>query len=186
MRPTTGVPGAMRSGLLVWLIAVVAACSAPPPTASPLVPSAMPTTSPLPVAEPSATVEPSPTAMAWLPPWSGSSTPGAVVNRTVLPFCGVSQVGLAGPGDSSVRACFAAALVAGRPAEMAEILRTTEGDPIAVIIRSRPGGGVEILFDSTQDQFGSRTWTRQVCTGHVADTESRFFGTDCREEPVGA
>lgn len=69
---------------------------------------------------------------------------------------------------------------------MAEIRHTIEGDPIAAIIRSLPGGGVEILVDSTQDQYGSRTWTRQVCAGHVTDRTSLYFGTDCRDEPLGA
>lgn len=130
-------------------------------------------------------MDPSPTPVAWLPPWAGRSTPDAVVNRTLLPFCGLSEIGLSGPGDAAVRACFVAALAAGRPAEMAEIRHTIEGDPIAAIIRSRPGGGVEIFFDSTQDQFGSRTWTRQVCAGHVTDPTSLYFGTDCRDEPLG-
>lgn len=179
----------MRSLLLVGLVSfsAVVACSPPPlPTASPSTPSAPPMTSRTPTAEPSATAEPPPTAAAWLPPWAGPGTPTAVADRTPLPFCGVSEVGLGGPGDLAVRTCFAAALDAGRPAEMAEIRHTIEGDPFATIIRSLPGGGVEILFDSTQDQFGVRAWTRQVCRGHEADPRSLLFGTGCRDEPLGA
>jgi hypothetical protein len=126
----------------------------------------------------------SPQPAAWLPPWAGAATPPAVLTRSVLPFCGVEEGGLRGSIDADVRDCFLAALRAGRAAEFASIHSTTEGDPVATIVRALAGGGLEFLDDSTQDTFGSRAWTRTVCRGFTEDQESGFIGDRCDEAVV--
>lgn len=107
-----------------------------------------------------------------------------VVTRSVLPFCGVEEGGPSGSVDVDVRGCFVAALEAGRPAEFASIQWTIEGDPIATIVRSLPGGGVETLVDRTQDAFGRRVWTRTICRGLADDQEAGFIGEGCDEGVV--
>ena len=126
---------------------------------------------------------PSPELTAWLPPWAGPATPAEVLTRPVLPFCGVEEGGFAGLPDAQVRACFVTAIRGGRAAEFASIRSTTEGDPIATITRVLPGGGLEILRDSTQDAFGAGVWTRTICRGSVEDQELGFVPEGC-DEPV--
>lgn len=126
----------------------------------------------------------SPEPAAWLPPWAGPATPAEVVSRPVLPFCGVEEGGFAGLPDAQVRACFVTAIRGGRAAEFASIRSTTEGDPIATITRVLPGGGLEILRDSTQDAFGAGVWTRTICRGSVEDRELGFTPEDCDQAVV--
>ena len=74
------------------------------------------------------------------------TTPVEVVTRSALPFCGVEQG--AGPGitiNAEVRSCFLGGYQDGTGAEFASIQTTMEGDPIATIWRTIPGGGVEML-----------------------------------------
>ena len=47
-----------------------------------------------------------------------------------------------------------------------------------------PGGGLEILVDSTQDAFGARVWTRTICRGFVEDQEFGFVRDGCDEGVV--
>lgn len=129
-------------------------------------------------------VWPAPEQDAWLPPWAGITTPAEVVNRSVLPFCGVEEGGFSGFPDAEVRACFVAALRAGAHAEFASIHSTIEGDPIARITRVLPGGGLEILVDSTQDAFGAPVWTRMTCRGFVEDPQFGFVPDGCAEAVV--
>jgi hypothetical protein len=131
-----------------------------------------------------AVVWPAAEPAAWLPPWVGPATPAEVVNRPAFPFCGVEERGLAGLTDAEVRGCFSAALRGGSAAEFASIRSTIEGDPIATITRALPGGGLEILVDSTQDAFGARVWTRIICHGFVEDDEFGFAPEGCDEGVV--
>jgi hypothetical protein len=104
------------------------------------------------------------------------------VNRSPLPFCGVEQG--AGPGvtaNAEVRGCFLDAYREGTGAEYASIQMTIEGDPIATIMRTLPGGGVELLIDSTQDQYGEAHWRRITCRTVVIDPRDVFGPDGCDE-----
>jgi hypothetical protein len=107
-----------------------------------------------------------------------------VVTRSVLPFCGVEEGGLAGLINAEVRGCFVAALRAGTAAEFARIQSTIEGDPIATITHALPGGGLEILVDRTQDAYGARVWARTICRGFVEDQKLGFVRDGCDEDVV--
>ena len=127
----------------------------------------------------------SPVAAAWLPAWAPPDTPAAVTNRSHLPFCGVEQG--AGPGvtvNAEVRGCFLGAYREGTSAEYASIQMTIEGDPIATIMRTLPGGGVELLIDSTQDQYGEDHWRRITCRTIVIDPRNLFGHDQCDEGEV--
>ena len=100
----------------------------------------------------------------------------------MLPFCGVEQG--AGPGitiNAEVRSCFLGGYQDGTGAEFASIATSIEGDPIATIWRTVPGGGVEMLTDATQDAFGSRGWTRTVCRQLVSDQQEVFVANGCAD-----
>jgi hypothetical protein len=137
-----------------------------------------------------ATSTPSPTPLAssepagpavWLPEWADAATPREVVNRRPLPFCGVEEAPLPRPGeyiDATVRNCFWSAKVDGREAEFASVQPTMEGAKIATIYRLRPDGGVDVLFDATQDPFGGGNWTVTACDSLVAEPGERLFGQD--------
>jgi hypothetical protein len=173
----------MRVIVATVVLGLAAACSpAPVLTATPSAAQTAPASASPPSVTPAPSSSPEPAA--WLPPWAGPATPLEVVTRSVLPFCGVEERGLSGSVDSDVRGCFVAALEAGRPAEFASIQSTDEGDPIATIVRSLPGGGVEMLVDSTQDAFGARVWTRTICSGLADDQEAGFIGEGCEEGVV--
>ena len=183
MGPRLLVRVLMRVIVATVLLGLAAACSpAPVPTATPSATPAPPASTPPPSVAPAPSSSPQPAA--WLPPWAGAATPTAVVTRSVLPFCGVEEGGLRGSIDADVRDCFLAALRAGRAAEFASIHSTTEGDPVATIVRALAGGGLEFLDDSTQDTFGSRAWTRTVCRGFTEVQESGFIGDRCDEAVV--
>lgn len=128
----------------------------------------------------------SPLPAPWLPPWAQSATPIEIRNRSALPFCGVDEIELGGLGrtESDSRDCFVAAVRAGRPAEFATIGPTLEGDPIATIVRALPGGGVEILMDTTQDANGPQVWTRTLCQGFSEADDSASAGEGCGEAVV--
>ena len=167
----------MRAVIATALLCLVAACGSPSPSVSPSASSVAPATSA------SAAASPSPAA-AWLPPWTGPDAPAEVVSRSVLPFCGIEQG--AGPAltiNPEVRGCFLAGYRDGTGAEFASIQTTIEGDPIATIWRTVPGGGVELLVDATQDKFGSGTWMRTTCRQLVND-QREVFGTDGCDEGV--
>lgn len=102
----------------------------------------------------------------------------------MLPFCGVEEGGPFGSIDTDVRECFVAALRDGRGAEFASIRATVEGDPIATITRALPGGGLEILVDSTQDAFGAPVRARTICRDFVEDEEFGFVRDGCDEGVV--
>lgn len=106
------------------------------------------------------------------------------MTRSLLPFCGVEERGVIGQVNADARRCFVAALRDGTGAELASIYSTIEGDPIAMITRALPGGGLEIFVDSTQDAFGAHGWTRTICRGAVESQEVGFVGDDCDDGVV--
>jgi hypothetical protein len=61
--------------------------------------------------------------------------------------------------------CFIEAVGAGHPAQLEVTRPTTEGDPIPVSYAGHASGEVERITDSRQDAFGTRTMTREVCSG---------------------
>ncbi len=163
----------MRAALATALLSLAAACSpAPTPSASTSVSSVAST----------GLASASPVAAAWLPSWATLDTPAAVIDRSPLPFCGVEQG--AGPGvtvNAEVRGCFLGAYRDGSGAEYASIHMTIEGDPNATIMRTLPGGGVELLIDSTQDQYGEAQWRRIICRSVTLDPRE-IFGPDACDE----
>jgi hypothetical protein len=85
--------------------------------------------------------------------------------------------------NAEVRGCFLAGYRDGTGVEFASIQTTTEGDPIATIWRTLPGGGVELLVDATQDAFGEKVWRRTTCRILVND-QREVFGPDGCDEGV--
>ena len=162
----------MRVGLAIALLCIVAACMPAP------APSRRPTSS-----SPSAGRS---TDLASASPrrrLHGSrrgrrpTTPAAVVNRSPLPFCGVEQG--AGPAvtvNAEVRGCFLGAYRDGTGAEYASIQMTIEGDPIATIMRTLSGGGVELLIDSTQDQYGEAQLAADHLSHQWSSIRASVFG----------
>jgi hypothetical protein len=159
--------------MILAVLCLVAACSHAPTPSTSTPPSSI-------GANGSATA--SPAAAAWLPSWATPETPAAVVNRSPLPFCGVEQG--AGPGvtvNAEVRGCFLGAYRDRAGAEYASIQMTIEGDPIATIMRTLPGGEVELLIDSTQDQYGEAQWRRITCRTIRIDSRNVFGPDGCDE-----
>jgi hypothetical protein len=171
----------MRAALATALVYLAAACSpAPAPSASTSASSVAPAGSVASTGLASASP-----AAAWLPSWATPDTPAAVIDRSPLPFCGVEQG--AGPGvtvNSEVRGCFLGAYRDGSGAEYASIHMTIEGDPIATIMRTLPGGGVELLVDATQDQYGEDHWRRITCRTVILDPREIFGPDGCDEGSV--
>jgi hypothetical protein len=169
----------MRAVFVATLLCLVAACApAPAPSVSDPASSVAPTDS----VAPADVAAASPVATAWLPSWATPETPAAVIDRSPLPFCGVEQG--TGPGptvNAEVRGCFLGAYRDGSGAEYASIQMTIEGDPIATIMRTLPGGGVELLIDSTQDQYGEAQWRRITCRSVVIDPRNVFGPDGCDE-----
>jgi hypothetical protein len=172
----------VRAVLAAALLWVVAACgSAPalsaPDPASPLAPAGS--------VAPTGLASASSVADAWLPSWATPDTPAAVIDRSPLPFCGVEQgTGPAVTVNAEVRGCFLGAYREGTGAEYASIQMTIEGDPIATIMRTLPGGGVQLLIDSTQDQYGEDHWRQITCRAVVIDPRNVFGPDQCDEGTV--
>ena len=61
---------------------------------------------------------------------------------------------------------------------------TIEGDPIATIMRTLPRGGVELLVDATQDQYGEDHWRRITCRTVVLDPREVLAPDGCDEGTV--
>jgi hypothetical protein len=166
----------MRAVIATAFLCLLVAC-APSPSPTPSASSVAPA--------PSASTSASTAPAAWLPSWADADTPAEVVTRSALPFCGVEQG--AGPGiaiNAEVRGCFLAAYGDGSGAEFASIRSTIEGDPIATIWRTVPGGGVELLVDATQDEFGEKVWRRTTCRVLVNDQREVFVADGCDEGVV--
>ena len=112
----------------------------------------------------------------WLPPWANQDTPAEVVERPLVPFCGVEE---GREVNQAVRQCFVDVATAGRAVEFAAVTPTVEGDPIAIIYGFDPVAGFSILYDSSQDSFGSGTWTVQNCQFIVPDPDAVFAVEGC-------
>ena len=101
--------------------------------------------------------------------WTSSSAPAAVVNRTVLPGCGVEiATRQDGPWNEAARACFWAAYQSHRQAEIATTQLTIEGDPVTSIYRILGAGHVEVFIDQTQDHWSAGGWLRLDCPALAA------------------
>ncbi|PWJ47041.1 hypothetical protein SAMN06264364_1423 [Quadrisphaera granulorum] len=80
-----------------------------------------------------------------------------------LPQCPAVTVGQGEPSPTASSCLFSDA-AEEEGAELVVTAPTTEGDPIRTHYRRLPGQpGLEVLVDSTNDRFGSGTWTRQSC-----------------------
>ena len=88
--------------------------------------------------------------------------PAEFRDRAALPSCG-STTGAAGALPRAPVACFDAAVGGPRGAELRVLTYTPEGDEIVSYYRALPGGGVEVLIDSSADQYGSGGWVRRSC-----------------------
>lgn len=85
--------------------------------------------------------------------------------REPLPECGsldVDQGERWRAADPEAWGCFADALAAGEPAELAVTYPTIEGDPIRTWFRLT-GDGMEVYTDPTADSYGADGWSFQEC-----------------------
>ena len=100
-----------------------------------------------------------------------ANAPAEVSNRTQLFYCGAD---IQFPPfedlehDPGSAGCFSERLEAGLAAEWIRVIITFEGDPIMRIVRALDDGTVELFTDSTRDNFGTRAWFVQTCTGYDA------------------
>ncbi|GIE95257.1 DUF4362 domain-containing protein [Paractinoplanes rishiriensis] len=79
--------------------------------------------------------------------------------------CGTFKLGQGEHLPVTAGECFVDAVRGGKLARLAVTRPTTEGDPIPYTYTSRLDGSVEVITDRRQDAFGTRTVTRDVCTG---------------------
>ena len=147
-----------RAGFLVGAMVIATACASPQPS-------------------PSAAVTRS---LATSTPDTSSKSP--------LPSCGIEvSNGPNGPWNIGARTCFWAAYRAGEPAEFTSTMRTVEGDPVTTIYRVLGPGEVEVIEDTTQDEFGAQAVTRYACTTLAELTKSDIqpaFAMDASCVPV--
>ena len=138
--------------------------ASPSPTASPspvVTPTASPAPTPTTTASPSAPIEPSSTPVA-----RPVILPAEIAARQALPLCGHETVNRQPEGDFYDRDawdCFLDAREAGEAAEVIRDSLTVEGGQIRNLFRLLPSGEIEWWTDTTQDSFGGRQWTRQLC-----------------------
>jgi len=106
-------------------------------------------------------------------PVGGAPAGGAFssfTDRTVLASCGELSLGQGEEVPADAWACMDAASDSG--AELVVEMPTTEGDPILTYYRVGPGiDGLELFSDTTQDSFGPRTWSHEVCPDTVTVSE---------------
>lgn len=96
----------------------------------------------------------------------GYKAPDAFTSRVPLPSCGTYDIGHDDTPDAAAT-CFADAVGGSEGAEYAVTRATDEGDPIVTYYRTLPGDStVDVFIDSTRDDFGTKGWTRQTCTGY--------------------
>jgi hypothetical protein len=92
--------------------------------------------------------------------------PAALRSRDALPSCGSATARPGGELEGlppAVVACFDAAIGGAAGAELRLVSRTVEGDEIVSYYRALPRAGVEVLVDSTADDYGTRGWSRREC-----------------------
>jgi len=101
--------------------------------------------------------------------------PSEFRDRATLPSCGSVEESIDGSLPPAAVACFDAALGGIRGAELRVVSYTVEGDSIFSYYRALTGGGVEVLIDSTEDDYGTRGWAWRSCP---RPTSLRVLG-DC-------
>jgi len=89
--------------------------------------------------------------------------PSEFRNRATLPYCGSVEEATDGSLPPAAVACFDAALGGNRGAELRIVSYTAEGDPIFSYYRALTGGGVEVLIDGTDDDYGTGGWSWRSC-----------------------
>lgn len=89
--------------------------------------------------------------------------PSEFRDRATLPSCGSVEEAVDGSLPPDAIACFDAALGGTRGAELRVVSYSVEGDPIFSYYRALTGGGVEVLIDNTDDDYGSGGWLRRSC-----------------------
>ncbi|SDZ04821.1 hypothetical protein SAMN05444365_10540 [Micromonospora pattaloongensis] len=109
------------------------------------------------------------------PPPVGAS---AAVTSAAALDCGSHKLGPSEGLPPAAITCFLDAVEARRPARLAEIWPTIEGDLIRTDYVADSDGAVQVTMDTRQDRFGSRRITRRTCTGPVVD-DKRIGFTQC-------
>lgn len=101
-------------------------------------------------------------------PYDPGTAPEWFVHRAQLPVCGyVTRKLDEGDAPADLVRCLDGA--AGGELGVAQY--TDEGDPVVAYFRRYPGDADTILVtDATRDKFGSRTWSREVCTDFSVTT----------------
>ena len=159
----------MRVGLAIALLWIVAACMpAPAPTATTSSPSLAPTD----------LASASRVSRFMGSPTMSTDRPRSSTDARCRSAVSIEGTGPAVAVNAEVRGCFLGAYRDGTGAEYASIQMTIEGDPIATIMRTLSGGGVELLIDSTQDQYGEDHWRRITCRTIVIDPRRSSAPTD--------
>ncbi|XVU21730.1 DUF4362 domain-containing protein [Actinoplanes sp. CA-054009] len=77
------------------------------------------------------------------------------------------------PDDAGL--CLLTASREGRIARLSVTAPTVEGDPIITVYATRPDGGIEVVEDTRQDEFGTKEVTREICTGPTVDENGLHF-----------
>ncbi|MFF5083916.1 DUF4362 domain-containing protein [Actinoplanes sp. NPDC000266] len=77
------------------------------------------------------------------------------------------------PEDAGL--CLLTASKEGRVAQLEVTAPTVEGDPIITVYATRPDGGIEVVEDTRQDEFGAKEVTREICTGPIIDENGLHF-----------
>ncbi|MEX2315232.1 MAG: hypothetical protein WD628_05890 [Thermomicrobiales bacterium] len=109
------------------------------------------------------------------------NVPDSVKHRVVAPSCGTEvqraetdRGPAVGPSEES-RACFVEAVEAGVRTEFVSFQPTIEGAMLKTIYRSLGDGIVEVIYDTSNDQFGNQGWSVASCTGAtLADEREQF------------
>jgi len=101
---------------------------------------------------------------------SSQSAPSSFTTRVAPTSCGEIHLGQGEAVPSDAWRCLDSA--SGTGAELAVDMPTSEGDPIVTYDRVGPPiDGLEIFVDTTQDGFGQRAWTHELCPDTIAARE---------------
>jgi hypothetical protein len=79
--------------------------------------------------------------------------------------CGTFVLGQRDDLPDAATRCFVAALEEKRPARLMVSVPTVEGDPIVFTYVGGRDGTVEVVMDTTQDDYGTKEVTTRTCTG---------------------
>lgn len=104
-----------------------------------------------------------------------SAAPAAAVQLDNAEFCGWEDDGPSGNDQPNTdgRRCFVEAQFDGRSALYVWQVRTNEGDPLAVVYRTK-GGAVSMYIDHTRDSLGTSGWEGGPCIGLTIETNGAF------------